>query len=104
MLVITWNILTISSLSIKLDAELKTQYLIILYDVPGLFRMRLCSGVTDFEVERAKNLLRTNMMLMLDGSTPICEDVGRQVVIYSVAVTLWNTSFLSDKNNPSDIF
>jgi processing peptidase subunit beta len=44
--------------------------------------MRLCSGVTDFEVERAKNLLRTNMMLMLDGSTPICEDIGRQMLCY----------------------
>jgi len=44
--------------------------------------MRLCSSVTEFEVERAKNLLRTNMMLMLDGSTPICEDIGRQMLCY----------------------
>ena len=28
---------------------------------------------------RAKNLLKTNMLLMLDGSTPICEDIGRFV-------------------------
>ena len=40
-------------------------------------RMRLCTFVTDFEVQRAKNLLKTNMLLMLDGSTPICEDIGR---------------------------
>lgn len=33
--------------------------------------------VTNEEVERGKNLLRTNMLLQLDGSTPICEDVGR---------------------------
>lgn len=33
--------------------------------------------VTDEEVERGKNLLRTNMLLQLDGSTPICEDIGR---------------------------
>merc|ERR1711976_794070 len=50
--------------------------------------MRICSSVTDFEVERAKNLLRTNMLLMLDGSTPICEDIGRQMVCYGRRVPL----------------
>jgi len=44
--------------------------------------MRLCATVTEFEVQRAKNLLKTNMMLMLDGSTPICEDIGRQLLCY----------------------
>lgn len=44
--------------------------------------MRLCTSITDFEVERAKNLLRTNMMLQLDGTTPICEDIGRQMLCY----------------------
>ncbi|VDP06385.1 unnamed protein product [Soboliphyme baturini] len=42
----------------------------------------LCRYVTDDEVERGKNLLRTNMLLMLDGSTPICEDIGRQMLCY----------------------
>jgi processing peptidase subunit beta len=50
--------------------------------------MRLCSSVTEFEVERAKNLLRTNMMLMLDGSTPICEDIGRQMLCYGRRIPL----------------
>ena len=44
--------------------------------------MRLCTSVTDFEVDRAKNLLRTNMLLQLDGTTPICEDIGRQMLCY----------------------
>jgi len=44
--------------------------------------MRLCSNVTDFEVQRAKNLLKTNMFQQLDGSTPICEDIGRQMLCY----------------------
>lgn len=44
--------------------------------------MRMCTGITDFEVERAKNLLKTNMLLQLDGTTPICEDVGRQMLCY----------------------
>ncbi|BFZ08602.1 hypothetical protein BsWGS_11642 [Bradybaena similaris] len=44
--------------------------------------MRLCGGVKESEVERAKNLLMTNMLLQLDGSTPICEDIGRQLLCY----------------------
>merc|ERR1711990_66332 len=44
--------------------------------------MRMGTGITDFEVERAKNLLKTNMLLQLDGTTPICEDVGRQMLCY----------------------
>lgn len=44
--------------------------------------MRLCTAVTEFEVDRAKNLLKTNMLLQLDGTTPICEDIGRQMLCY----------------------
>lgn len=50
--------------------------------------MRLCTSVTDFEVQRAKNLLKTNMLLMLDGSTPICEDIGRQMLCYGRRIPL----------------
>uniref|UniRef100_A0A5S6QTR2 Mitochondrial-processing peptidase subunit beta n=1 Tax=Trichuris muris TaxID=70415 RepID=A0A5S6QTR2_TRIMR len=42
----------------------------------------ICREITDEEVERGKNLLRTNMLLLLDGSTPICEDIGRQILCY----------------------
>jgi processing peptidase subunit beta len=42
----------------------------------------MCTSLTDAEVERGKNLLKTNMLLMLDGSTPICEDIGRQMLCY----------------------
>lgn len=31
------------------------------------FRVRLSTSVTDSEVARAKNLLKTNMLLQLDG-------------------------------------
>eukprot|EP00096_Caligus_rogercresseyi_P003989 TRINITY_DN180_c0_g1_i1.p1 TRINITY_DN180_c0_g1~~TRINITY_DN180_c0_g1_i1.p1 ORF type:complete len:477 (+),score=141.93 TRINITY_DN180_c0_g1_i1:737-2167(+) len=44
--------------------------------------IRLCTSVTDFEVDRAKNLLKTNMLLQMDGTTPICEDIGRQMLAY----------------------
>uniref|UniRef100_A0A8I6GCU4 Mitochondrial-processing peptidase subunit beta n=1 Tax=Rattus norvegicus TaxID=10116 RepID=A0A8I6GCU4_RAT len=45
--------------------------------------MRLCTAVSESEVARAKNLLKTNMLLQLDGSTPICEDIGRQMLCYN---------------------
>lgn len=38
---------------------------------------RLAEEVDENELERAKKSLYTNMLLMLDGSTPICEDIGR---------------------------
>ena len=44
--------------------------------------MRLCTTVSDFEVQRAKDLLKTNMLLQLDGSTSVCEDIGRQMLCY----------------------
>ncbi|KAK0423663.1 hypothetical protein QR680_008262 [Steinernema hermaphroditum] len=40
----------------------------------------LCEDVSEEDVERGKRLLLTNMLLMLDGSTPICEDIGRKDV------------------------
>lgn len=44
--------------------------------------------VTEGEVERAKNLLKTNMLLQLDGTTPICEDIGRQMLCYNRRIPL----------------
>lgn len=44
---------------------------------------RLCTSVTEKEVERAKNVLKTNMLLQLDGTTAICEDIGRQMLCYN---------------------
>ncbi|XP_014677791.1 PREDICTED: mitochondrial-processing peptidase subunit beta-like [Priapulus caudatus] len=49
---------------------------------------RMCFDVTDAEVTRAKNLLKTNMLLQLDGSTPICEDIGRQMLCYGRRIPL----------------
>lgn len=41
--------------------------------------MRLCTSVTEGEVERAKALLTANTLLQLDTSTAVCEDIGRVV-------------------------
>uniref|UniRef100_A0A182PWE7 Mitochondrial-processing peptidase subunit beta n=1 Tax=Anopheles epiroticus TaxID=199890 RepID=A0A182PWE7_9DIPT len=45
--------------------------------------MRLCTIITEGEIERAKNLLKTNMLLHLDGSTPACEEIGHQLLRYN---------------------
>lgn len=50
--------------------------------------MRLCTNLTEFEVERAKNILRTNLLLQLDGTTPVCEDIGRQMLCYGRRIPL----------------
>lgn len=42
-------------------------------------RCRISTACTDIEVARAKNLLKTNILLALDGSTAICDDIGRFV-------------------------
>uniref|UniRef100_A0A915PHI9 Mitochondrial-processing peptidase subunit beta n=1 Tax=Setaria digitata TaxID=48799 RepID=A0A915PHI9_9BILA len=44
----------------------------------------LCDNITEEEVERGKRSLLTNMSLMLDGSTPICEDIGRKSASFDV--------------------
>ncbi|CAF4863668.1 unnamed protein product [Pieris macdunnoughi] len=54
----------------------------MLYNIQSEW-MKLCNSVTEGEVERAKNLLKTNMLLQLDGTTPVCEDIGRQILCYN---------------------
>ncbi|CAG2117530.1 unnamed protein product [Medioppia subpectinata] len=49
---------------------------------------QLCNEVTDEQVSRAKDLLKTNMLLQLDGSTPVCEDIGRQMLCYGRRIPL----------------
>ncbi|XP_046400190.1 mitochondrial-processing peptidase subunit beta [Ischnura elegans] len=50
--------------------------------------MRLCTTVTESEIDRAKNLLKTNLLLQLDGTTPVCEDIGRQMLCYGRRIPL----------------
>jgi len=49
--------------------------------------MRLCSSATEFEVERAKNQLKVDLLNQLDGTTLNCEDIGRQVTYFGRRVS-----------------
>jgi len=42
--------------------------------------MRLCSNVSQAETERAKAQLKASILLSLDGTTAVAEDIGRQLV------------------------
>jgi processing peptidase subunit beta len=42
--------------------------------------MRLCGNVSQAEVERAKAQLKASVLLSLDGTTAVAEDIGRQIV------------------------
>ncbi|ORX58604.1 hypothetical protein BCR36DRAFT_580204 [Piromyces finnis] len=47
--------------------------------------MRLCDedNISEEEVSRAKNQLKTSLLLSLDGTTPIAEEIGRQMLIFN---------------------
>lgn len=50
--------------------------------------VRLCLSVTEGEIERAKLHLKSALLLSLDSTTAICEDIGRQVLIYGRRLSL----------------
>ncbi|CAH1431485.1 probable mitochondrial-processing peptidase subunit beta, mitochondrial [Lactuca sativa] len=43
---------------------------------------KLCYRVTDDDVIRAQNQLKSSLLLHIDGSSPIAEDIGRQLITY----------------------
>ncbi|CAH8481267.1 unnamed protein product [Heterobilharzia americana] len=44
--------------------------------------VRICSQVKSHEIARAKNQLKTHLLLQLDGTTPTCEEIGRHMLVY----------------------
>lgn len=49
--------------------------------------VRLCHDTTEEEVERARTQLKANLMMSLDGSSAVCEDIGRQLLTYNRRLT-----------------
>ncbi|XP_074770704.1 cytochrome b-c1 complex subunit 1, mitochondrial [Athene noctua] len=50
--------------------------------------MRLCTSTTESEVKRAKNYLRNAMVAQLDGTTPVCENIGSHLLNYGRRIPL----------------
>jgi len=44
--------------------------------------MRLCTSITDFELNRAKAQVKTSLLLGLDGTTGSCTNIGQQMLAY----------------------
>jgi len=65
--------------------------------------MRMCTQVSDFELDRAKRLLKTNLMIGLDGTTPICEDIGRQMLCYDRRIPMHEMDAVIDVLTPDKI-
>jgi len=49
--------------------------------------VRLGRNVTEGEVERAKTKLKANILMQLDGSTSVAEDIGRQLLTHGRRLT-----------------
>ncbi|XP_062853042.1 cytochrome b-c1 complex subunit 1, mitochondrial [Trichomycterus rosablanca] len=50
--------------------------------------MNLCTTVTESDVARAKNALKASLVGQLNGTTPICDDIGRHVLSYGSRIPL----------------
>ena len=64
---------------------------------------RMSIAPTDVEVERAKSQLKASLLLSLDGTTAIAEDIGRQLVTSGRRMTPKQIEFVVDAVTKEDI-
>ena len=64
---------------------------------------RMSIGPTDVEVERAKSQLKASLLLSLDGSTAVAEDIGRQLVTSGRRMTPKQLEQAVDAVTPAEI-
>ena len=64
---------------------------------------RMSIAPTEVEVERAKSQLKASMLLGLDGTTAIAEDIGRQLVTSGRRMTPKQIEFAIDTVTPAEI-
>ena len=64
---------------------------------------RMSIGPQDSEVERAKSQLKASLLLTLDGTTAIAEDIGRQLVTTGRRMTPKQIEFAVDSVTSDDV-
>lgn len=64
---------------------------------------RLSINVTPAQVFRAKNQLKSALLLTLDGSTPIAEEIGRHVLVYGRRLSPWEIDGLIESVTPEQV-
>jgi processing peptidase subunit beta len=64
---------------------------------------RLAMNISEVEVFRAKNQLKTSLLLALDGTTPVAEDIGRQLLVYGKRLTPWEIDGLIEAVTAKDV-
>ncbi|KAJ8257174.1 hypothetical protein GJAV_G00182700 [Gymnothorax javanicus] len=62
--------------------------------------MNLCTTVTESDVSRAKNVLKTDLLSQLDGTTPLCEDIARNIITFGRRVSLAELNAMIDSVTP----
>jgi mitochondrial-processing peptidase subunit beta len=64
---------------------------------------RLSTSVTEAEVERAKAQLKAAMLLSLDGTSAVAEDIGRQIVTTGRRMEPHEIEYLVDRVTAQDV-
>lgn len=64
---------------------------------------RMSVGATEVEVERAKSQLKASLLLSLDGTTAVAEDIGRQLVTSGCRMTPKQLEQAVDAVTPAEI-
>ena len=64
---------------------------------------RICNDVTENEVERAKAQLKASLLLSLDGTTAVAEDIGRQLLTTGRRMTPGESERLIDSVTAMDV-
>ncbi|CAL8078933.1 unnamed protein product [Calicophoron daubneyi] len=65
--------------------------------------VRMSTQIKEHEIERAKNQLKTHLLLQLDGTTPICEEIGRHMLVYGRRIPLTEMLQRIDELSVNDI-
>lgn len=64
---------------------------------------RLSQAVSEAEVERAKAQLKASILLSLDGTTAVAEDIGRQIITTGRRLSPWEVEQLVGSITAKDV-